>query len=124
MSHGNAGHATASKWSLRGHVRIARIDHWVKNVFVLPGIVVALSLDHPSLESLAWPGLLIGLIAVCLITSSNYVLNELLDAEYDRGHPAKWNRPVPSGDVHISLQVIGQHQTVDVQAHRSRTYGE
>ena len=31
--------------SIRGHLEIARIDHWVKNVFVLPGIVVALSID-------------------------------------------------------------------------------
>jgi len=31
--------------SWRGHVAIARVDHWFKNVFVLPGIVVALGTD-------------------------------------------------------------------------------
>ena len=29
--------------TLRGHLAIMRIDHWVKQVFVLPGIVAALS---------------------------------------------------------------------------------
>ena len=33
-----AAHAT-----LRGHIAIMRVDHWVKQVFVLPGIVAALS---------------------------------------------------------------------------------
>jgi hypothetical protein len=33
------------RWSQSGYLRIARIDHWFKNVFVLPGIVPGLSLD-------------------------------------------------------------------------------
>jgi len=36
-------------------MRIARIDHWVKNVFVLPGILVAVSIDRSVLNaSLIW----------------------------------------------------------------------
>jgi 4-hydroxybenzoate polyprenyltransferase len=39
----------------------------------------------------------------CLIASSNYVLNELLDAPTDRNHPLKRHRPVPSGQVILSV---------------------
>jgi decaprenyl-phosphate phosphoribosyltransferase len=86
-----------------GHIRIARIDHWVKNVFVLPGIVVALTLHHlPLTWDLVWRAV-IGLLAVGLIASSNYVINEICDAPFDRFHPLKRNRPVPSGVVIISL---------------------
>ena len=35
-----------SRPSLAGHLQIARFDHWVKNVFVLPGIIVALGFDE------------------------------------------------------------------------------
>jgi 4-hydroxybenzoate polyprenyltransferase len=86
-----------------GHVQIARLDHWFKNVFVLPGTVVALSAD-PSLATgeLVWR-LLVGLFAIGLVCSSNYTLNELLDAPYDRVHPTKWKRPVPSGRVNVPL---------------------
>ena len=80
---------------LRPYVAIARPDHWVKNVFVLPGIIVALSFDK-RIPSIPW---IAGLLAVCLVASSNYVLNELLDAPFDREHPIKRNRPVPSGQV-------------------------
>ena len=33
----------AGRPSLLGHVQIMRIDHWTKNVFVLPGVVAAVS---------------------------------------------------------------------------------
>jgi 4-hydroxybenzoate polyprenyltransferase len=46
------------------------------------------------------------LLAVCIIASSNYVLNELLDAPFDRSHPLKRDRPVPSGLVHVPLAYV------------------
>jgi 4-hydroxybenzoate polyprenyltransferase len=92
--------------SLRAHLQIARIDHWVKNVFVAPGIVVALSVDPSRLNADLWVHLIIGVAAVCLVASSNYVINELLDAPFDREHPVKRHRPVPSGQVHVRLAYV------------------
>lgn len=89
--------------SLGPYVQIARPDHWFKNIFVLPGILLALFF-HPSLftSEVVLP-LLIGIAAVCLTTSSNYVLNEILDAERDRAHPVKKDRPIPSGKVNLRV---------------------
>jgi 4-hydroxybenzoate polyprenyltransferase len=95
-----------SRPSLRGHLLIARADHWIKNVFVLPGIVVAASIDRSVLNSVLAGHVIIGLLAVCLISSSNYVLNEILDAPYDHVHPTKRSRPVPSGQVNIRLAYL------------------
>jgi decaprenyl-phosphate phosphoribosyltransferase len=92
--------------TLMGHVQIARADHWVKNVFVLPGIVVALSLEHDKWSSLNWLNIVLGFVAVCLIASSNYVINEVLDAPSDLEHPTKCNRPVPSGKVSLPLAYV------------------
>jgi decaprenyl-phosphate phosphoribosyltransferase len=92
--------------SLRGHIKIARVDHWIKNVFVLPGIVVAISIDRSTVtNALPWH-ILIGLLSVCLVASSNYVLNEVLDAPFDLEHPLKGDRPVPSGQVSIPLAYL------------------
>lgn len=41
------------------------------------------------------------MLAVCLIASSNYVINEILDAPSDLLHPVKNTRPVPAGRVSI-----------------------
>jgi decaprenyl-phosphate phosphoribosyltransferase len=89
--------------TLRGHIQIARLDHWVKNVFVLPGLVVAFSIDPLAMQSINVMQLLAGILAASIITSSNYVINEVLDAPFDRIHPIKRNRPVPSGQVSIPL---------------------
>ena len=92
--------------TVRGHLSIARVDHWFKNVFVLPGIVVALGTD-PLVDraGIGWR-ILMGLLSVCLVASSNYTLNELVDAPYDRHHPTKRTRPVPAGRVSVPLGYV------------------
>lgn len=85
------------------YLRIMRIDHWFKNVFVLPGVVVALSAqDSIDWGALAWR-LPVGLLATCVVASSNYVVNEVLDAPSDLHHPVKRFRPVPSGAVDVRV---------------------
>ena len=81
------------------YLRIARPDHWFKNIFMVPGVVFAL-FDTPELASLHnVTAFFMGLLATCLITSSNYTINELLDAPMDAIHPVKRYRPVPSGQI-------------------------
>jgi 4-hydroxybenzoate polyprenyltransferase len=81
------------------YVQVARIDHWFKNAFMILGVVLAVFYE-PSL--VRWSSLVplgIAVLATCLVASSNYVLNELLDGPRDRLHPQKRHRPVPSGRV-------------------------
>ena len=78
---------------LRHYIAIARPDHWFKNVFMLPGIIVAFIYARPELNINLLINLLAGVAATCLIASANYVLNEWLDAEFDRFHPVKKDRP-------------------------------
>jgi len=86
---------------LAAHLRIARLDHSIKQVFILPGIVLAMALagERPSLVLAA--KMLLGLVSATLIASSNYVINEILDAPFDRLHPTKKNRPAACGLVHF-----------------------
>ena len=81
------------------YIQIARVDHWFKNVFMLLGVLLAVFYE-PALCTWA-SGLMVGvaLLATCLVASSNYVLNEILDAPMDRFHPGKKHRPVPSGKI-------------------------
>jgi 4-hydroxybenzoate polyprenyltransferase len=92
--------------TLRGHIQIARIDHWFKNVFVLPGIVAAIGSDPHHVTDGLWMRIAVGLLSICLVASSNYVINEVLDAPSDRSHPTKSSRPVPAGLVSIPLAYV------------------
>lgn len=87
------------------YIQIARPDHWFKNIFVLPGIVLSYFFLPEQWSWEVLPSLAIALAAVCLTASSNYVLNELLDAEHDRHHPVKKHRPIPSGKVNGRIAV-------------------
>ena len=92
---------------LRGHFEIARVDHWFKNVFMLPGVAVALSLDPGRLDGAGlWIRVALSVLSICLVASSNYSINELLDARYDKLHPTKADRPVPSGRVYVPLVYV------------------
>lgn len=81
------------------YLRIMRPDHWIKQFFIVPGCAFALLLADRSLS--AWTALCfaLGFAATCLIASANYVINEWLDAEFDRFHPTKKNRSVVTEDV-------------------------
>ena len=79
------------------YIAIARPDHWVKNVFMLLGTAVALVMYPQFLHWRLLQPLVWATLSVCLVASSNYVLNEILDAKFDRHHPEKRLRPMASG---------------------------
>jgi 4-hydroxybenzoate polyprenyltransferase len=85
--------------SLRPYLEIARADHWVKNAFMLLGVLLAVFYRPEVLSGASVVPLVLAVAATCLVASSNYVLNELLDAPQDLAHPDKRHRPVPSGRV-------------------------
>jgi 4-hydroxybenzoate polyprenyltransferase len=76
-------------------VRLARPAHWIKSGFVLmplPFAIVSGATVRPY-------ALAAGVLGFCLIASSVYVLNDLLDAPADRLHPLKRLRPIAAGAV-------------------------
>jgi 4-hydroxybenzoate polyprenyltransferase len=87
--------------SLAGHLAIARADHWFKNVFAVPGFILAVAVDPQAWGADLIRPALLGLLALCLMASSNYTINEVVDAKFDLEHPQKRLRPVPSGRVSL-----------------------
>ncbi len=91
---------------MKNYIKIARPDHWVKNIFIIPGLGVAFLLtEFPPVGQLI-VSFVIGFIATCFIASANYVINEWLDAEFDKFHPTKKNRPVVSQNMKFSLVML------------------
>lgn len=79
---------------LGDYLAIARPDHWIKHVFMVPGIVLAWVEQPPASPSASIVlDFLLGFVSAALVASANYVLNEWLDAGFDRHHPTKSKRP-------------------------------
>lgn len=95
---GDAG-AARTHHGLWPYVQMARVDHWFKNAFMLAGVILALFVEPSLLRPDVVPVLLLALLATCLVASSNYVLNEMLDAPFDRQHPVKKHRPAAAEKV-------------------------
>lgn len=79
------------------YIVLLRPLHWSKNVFVFAAVVFAhenmlFKIDKLLLSVCAF-------IAFCIISSSIYILNDILDIDYDRVHPKKSRRPIASGRV-------------------------
>jgi decaprenyl-phosphate phosphoribosyltransferase len=78
--------------TMQDYIAIARPDHWFKNIFMVPGMVFAKILYDTPLSFELLYKIICGLAATCFIASANYVINEYLDAEFDRFHPLKKKR--------------------------------
>jgi decaprenyl-phosphate phosphoribosyltransferase len=85
------------------YVSIARPDHWIKNVFMVAGVILAIFYHPDLIGALSLQRVLWAIAATCVIVSCNYVINEILDAPTDRSHPVKRERPIPSGLVRPAL---------------------
>lgn len=89
---------TEKKTAMRDYIKIARPDHWLKNIFMLPGVFFALIMTKTSIEGHLL-NILLALVSLCLTASANYCINEYLDREFDKFHPRKKHRPSVSGRV-------------------------
>jgi 4-hydroxybenzoate polyprenyltransferase len=88
------------------YLKVLRLDHWLKNVFIFFGHLVAIALvpaGVPQSKLELASRIILSLVPACLIASANYIINEILDAPFDRMHPTKRFRPVPAGTVQIPI---------------------
>lgn len=77
---------------MRDVVGALRPHHWVKNVLVFAAIVAA---HETSIVSYLVTAALF--VAFSVLASGTYLLNDVLDLPYDRGHPTKRKRALASG---------------------------
>lgn len=80
-----------------------RPRQWAKNVFVFAAIVFG----HRLWDRGAVVWTLAAFITFCFLSSSVYIVNDIMDAEQDRRHPTKRNRPIASGRLPVWLGVVG-----------------
>lgn len=92
--------------NVNDYIKIARFDHWIKQLFIFPGAVFALFLVDNASPKENVINIVLAFLATSFIASANYVINEWLDAKFDKYHPVKKSRPVVSGNVKLSGVII------------------
>lgn len=84
-----------------GVVRTARPKQWVKGVLVFAAPFAAGRIGEGAVLRAS----LIAFVAFCLAASAIYLINDAVDADADRAHPTKRNRPIAAGIVPVPLAV-------------------
>jgi len=70
-----------------------RPKHWVKNLFMFAALIFSRNLFR--IEMLL--EVVVGVAVFCAVSSSIYLINDIVDLEEDKHHPDKCARPLPSG---------------------------
>lgn len=82
---------------LTGLIRAMRPRQWTKNVIVYAGIVF----DGQLFVMNSFLHVTASFVLLCLISSSIYIINDLVDIESDRQHPKKRFRAIASGQLPV-----------------------
>src|SRR5439155_10029244 len=83
-----AGAAGLMDWWL-----LLRPTQWVKNLLIFAALIFSMHL----LVAESVLRTLVAFVSFCLVASAAYIVNDVHDAERDRRHPIKSQRPIAAG---------------------------
>ena len=76
-----------------------RPRQWTKNAFVFAALVF----DRQFFKIESLERTIFTFLIFCLVSSSVYLFNDIMDVEADRNHPVKKNRPIASGKLPVGV---------------------
>lgn len=82
---------------VKAFVKLIRPQQWYKNLLIFFPLIFSFNLFNSNL----YLPFIMGFILLCLVSSVNYILNDIKDIENDRENPEKRNRPLSSGKLTI-----------------------
>jgi 4-hydroxybenzoate polyprenyltransferase len=80
-----------------------RLHQWTKNLLVFAALIFSQNLGHGDMVGRT----VLAFLAFCFLSSSVYIINDILDAERDRAHPVKRFRPIASGKLKPGIAFFG-----------------
>ncbi|MBX9639595.1 MAG: decaprenyl-phosphate phosphoribosyltransferase, partial [Mycobacteriaceae bacterium] len=92
----------ASGSKLAVAVKLLRPRQWTKNLIAVAPILFSAKLQEIPLLI----NVVITVVALCCVSSSVYIINDIMDRESDRVHPTKCKRPIASGRVPLKMAVF------------------
>ncbi|MGM5482223.1 MAG: UbiA family prenyltransferase [Nanobdellota archaeon] len=87
---------------MKDYLRLMRPSQWYKNLVIF----IAIFFTGQIFQSQSLLLTALGFISLCMVSSSNYIINDVVDRFEDKLHPKKKKRPIASGKVGISKALI------------------
>ena len=84
------------------YVKLFRLNNWVKNLFIFLPLFFSGEFFNPvKIINTFYVTL-----SFSLVTSFIYIINDIFDKEFDKIHPEKRTRPIPSGKISVKQSMI------------------
>jgi decaprenyl-phosphate phosphoribosyltransferase len=84
-----------------------RLDRWPRSTAILVGSAAVFLLDPARLRASMAPGLALRLglafLLTWMVSTANYIVNEITDAPYDAHHPQKKHRPLVAKEISVPV---------------------
>lgn len=77
------------------YIKLLRPQQWIKNFFLFAGLIFSLQFYY--IDSILIT--IYAFLIFCILSSSVYILNDIIDYEEDRIHPIKSKRPISAGRI-------------------------
>lgn len=87
---------------LKNYLKLMRPHQYVKNLFIFIPILLGMEM---MTETAVLKSVII-FVAFSLLSSTIYILNDMMDVESDRKHPTKKNRPLAAGTVSRKAAIL------------------
>ena len=84
------------------YIELVRLNNWVKNLFIF----IPLFFSSELFNSEKFTNTLIVFLGFCFVASFVYIINDVLDLEFDKNHSEKKKRPIVSKQISIKRALI------------------
>ncbi|MBQ3310881.1 UbiA prenyltransferase family protein [bacterium] len=87
---------------LKDILKLCKVNHYIKNVIIIIPLIFSKNLLTFNL----YPKCLLMFLGFCFISSAVYIMNDIVDIEKDKVHPAKCKRPIASGKINKNFGIF------------------
>jgi 4-hydroxybenzoate polyprenyltransferase len=88
-----------------------RLDRWPRSLAIVVGTAAVFLVDTARFPVALSPGLglklLLAFVLTWMISTANYIINEITDAPFDAHHPQKKNRPLVAKEISVPVLLGG-----------------
>jgi len=95
------------KTKFKLYVDSLRLERWPRSLAIIPGFIAFFVLNPESIKGIDYflliSNLILAFILTLLISTANYIINEITDAPYDAFHPSKKHRPLVKKEISTTI---------------------